>query len=128
MNSASMYQFCTQLGYYGYVTKNVADLLSDGDYPNCAYAPPVDVAYDPAPMRRLDSWLRRDGNNIIYLYGADDPWSAPFVNTSAENNARTFFLEGGNHFTFIDTFPPATRREIVDLLLEWIGLPQEDSA
>jgi hypothetical protein len=115
-----MYQFCTQLGYYGYVTKNVDDLLSDTDYPNCAYAPRDDAGYDPEPMRRLDSWLRAGGDNIIYIYGADDPWSAPFVDTSAQNNARTFFLDGGNHFTFIETFPPAKRDKIVELLQSWI--------
>lgn len=121
MDSASMYQFCWQLGYYGYVTKNVADLLSDSDYPNCAYAPrDAEVTYDPEPMRRLNDWLVENGDNIIYIYGADDPWSAPFVDTSSHNNARTFFLEGGNHFTFVDTFPPETSKEIVDLLENWL--------
>jgi len=120
MNSASMYQFCTQLGYYGYVTRNVGDLLSDTDYPNCAYAPRVGAGYDPEPMRRLDSWLRNSGDNIIYIYGADDPWSAPYVDTSSQNNARTYFLDGGNHFTFIETFPPAKRDEILELLRSWI--------
>jgi pimeloyl-ACP methyl ester carboxylesterase len=121
MNSASMYQFCWQLGYYGYVTRNVADLLSDTDYPNCAYAPQdTGVEYDPEPMRRLKDWLEKNGNNIVYLYGALDPWSAPFVDTSSYNNARTYFLQGGNHFTFIETFPPQTREEIVNLLNGWI--------
>jgi len=121
MDSAAMYQFCTQLGYYGYVTKNVADLLSDTDYPNCAYAPQdADVVYDPEPMQLLSRWLREKGDNILYLYGADDPWSAPFVDTSSYNNAKTFFLEGGNHFTFIETFPPGQRDEIVRLLNSWL--------
>ena len=110
----------TQLGYYGYVMKNVADLLSDTGYPNCAYAPRVDADYDPEPMHRLDSWLRTSGDNTIYIYGADDPWSAPYVDTSAENSARTFFLEGGNHFTFIETFDSTTIEEIVGLLQSWI--------
>ena len=120
MNSASMYQFCTQLGYYGYVTENVSDLLSDTDYPNCAYAPCVDAVYDPEPMRDLDLWLKTSGDNIIYIYGADDPWSAPYVDTSSQNNARTFFLDGGNHFTFIETFLPAKRDEINELLQSWL--------
>jgi pimeloyl-ACP methyl ester carboxylesterase len=121
MDSAAMYQFCTQLGYYGYVTKNVSDMLSDTDYPNCAYAPrDADVTYDPEPMRRLNDWLLEFGDNVIYIYGADDPWSAPFVDTSSRNNARTFFLDGGNHFTFIGTFPTSQRKEIVDLLNGWL--------
>jgi hypothetical protein len=121
MDSAAMYQFCTQLGYYGYVTRNVTDLLSDTDYPNCAYAPrDADVIYDPEPMRRLSGWLRDNGDNIVYIYGADDPWSAPFVDTSSYNNAQTFFLAGGNHFTFIETFSTSERDEIVRLLNSWL--------
>jgi len=121
MDSVAMYQFCAQLGYYGYVMKNVADLLSDTDYPNCAYAPrDAGVNYDPEPMRQLNEWLMDHGDNIIYIYGADDPWSAPFVDTSSRNNSRTFFLDGGNHFTFIETFPPSQRNEIVDLLDGWL--------
>jgi hypothetical protein len=121
MDSAAMYQFCTQLGYYGYFTKNVADLLGDTDYPNCAYAPRnADVSYDPEPMRRLNRWLQEHGENIIYVYGANDPWSASFVDTSSHNNARTFFLEGGDHFTFIETFPPTVRDEILVLLDSWL--------
>lgn len=120
MNSASMYQFCTQLGYYGFITRNVDDLLSDTEYPNCAYAPRVGTEYDPEPMRSLDSWLKISGDNIIYIYGADDPWSAPFVDTSSKSNARTYFLDGGNHFTFIETFPATKRDEIVGLLRGWL--------
>jgi hypothetical protein len=121
MDSAAMYQFCTQLGYYGYVTKNVEDLLSATDYPNCAYAPrDADVHYDPEPMRRLIGWLRENGDNIIYLYGANDPWSSPSVDSSTSNNARTFFLDGGNHFTFINTFPSPERDKIVNLLNHWL--------
>lgn len=128
LDSAAMYQFCTQLGYYHYVTKNVDDLLSDTDYPNCAYAPQdAEVVYDPEAMRRLNRWLHQNGNNILYLYGADDPWSAPFVDTSSENNARTFFLEGGNHFTFIQTFPELERDEMLNLLDRWLTGAQEES-
>ena len=71
-------------------------------------------------MRRLSDWLRNKGNNIIYIYGAGDPWSAPFVDTSSHNNAQTFFLDGGNHFTFIETFPPSERDEIVSVLNSWL--------
>lgn len=121
MDSAAMYQFCTQLGYYGYVKKNVADLLSDTDYPNSAYVPrDVDWIYDPEPMRRLSDWLDENGNNIIYLYGANDPWSAPFVKVSVQTNAAEYFLAGGNHYTFIGNFPEREQEEIVTLLKSWL--------
>ncbi|UCH82617.1 MAG: peptidase [Candidatus Latescibacterota bacterium] len=121
LDSPAMYQFCTELGYYGYVTKNVADLLSDADYPNCAYAPRnATCVYDPEPMQRLNDWLKENGNNIIYLYGANDPWSAPAVEISETTNAVAYSLQEGNHFTFINDVPIQKRQEIVALLRSWL--------
>jgi hypothetical protein len=121
MDSAAMYQFCTELGYYGYVTKNVAELLSDTGYPNCAYAPrDVEWTYDSEPMQRLSAWLDENGDNIIYLYGANDPWSAPAIDVSAQTNAVEHSLADGNHYTFIGDFPDDERKEIVAVLKSWL--------
>ncbi len=121
LDSPAMYQFCTELGYYGYVSTHVADMLSCTDYPNCAYAPrDVECAYDPEPMQRLSDWLEKRGNNIIYLYGANDPWSAAAVGVSKQTNAVEYFLPGGNHYTFIDDFTGETREEIISILSGWI--------
>ena len=69
MNSPAMFQFSTQLGYYGYVTKNVDDLLSHEEYPNYAYAPQNELLkYDAEPMKNLKTWLDENGNNFIYIY------------------------------------------------------------
>jgi len=121
MNSASMFQFSTQLGYYGYVTKNVVDLLSCDDYPNSAFAPQVpELKYDPEPMQKINEWLQEEGNNFIYIYGANDPWSAPAVNISDKVNSKKYYLNRGNHFTFIKTFPEEKQEEILNTIREWI--------
>ncbi len=121
MNSPSMYQFATQLGYYGYVQKNVADLLCCQNYPNNAYAPQVTpLKYDPVPMQKVNQFLQNQGNNFIYLYGENDPWSAPAVTVSKEVNSKKYYLSDGNHFTFIKTFPKETQIEIINRLKKWI--------
>jgi hypothetical protein len=124
MNSPSMYQFMTQLGYYGYVTVNVQDLLSDMDYPNAAFAPQnVDLTYDPKPMKDIEKWLRKHGDNILTVYGENDPWSAPQVAIGKKTNAKKFILKGGNHFTFINSFPEEERKVIISTIKEWLSTP-----
>lgn len=121
MNSPSMYQFCTEFGYYGYVREHLKDLLSDTHYPNCAYAPKdVSLAFNPQIMQDLYDWLQTKGNNMIYIYGDQDPWSAPYVKPSPQTNAVTVFLEGGNHFTFIDTLLPEQKKQVLSNLRKWL--------
>jgi len=121
MNSASMYQFSTQLGYYGYVTENVEDLLMHDQYPNSAYAPQIDLLkYDPKHMYEQKAWLEEHGNNFIYIYGEYDPWSAPAVDVSDKTNSKVFYIPAGNHFSFINSFNDETRNEIITQVIEWI--------
>lgn len=123
MDSAAMYQFSTEMGYYGYVTKNVSDLLSREHYPNSAFAPrDAELEYDPKLMRDIGEWLKEKGDHIIYIYGGLDPWSAPAVEINEGTNAVNFTLKDGNHYTFIDTFPEAQRNEILDTLEAWLGV------
>ncbi|MCP5108880.1 MAG: peptidase [bacterium] len=121
MNSPSMYQFFTEFGYYGYVKAHVKDLLSDTDYSNGAYAPrDVRLKYNPEVMKQLSDWLQTEGNNIIYIYGDLDPWSAPAVELTGKTNALKIFLKGGNHFTFINTFPVEQKGKIMSTLSGWL--------
>ena len=121
MNSPSMYMFTCELGYYGYVQKNVRDLLSDSLYTNYAFAPQnTDLTFNPELTKDLDNWLATKGNNIIYLYGELDPWSAPTVNLTDKVNSKKFYLKGGNHFTFIKTFPDNQKQEIINQINSWL--------
>ncbi len=123
MNSQSMYQFSTELGYYGYVQKNVKDLLSSDTYPNSAYAPQVaSLKYRPEPMLDINQWLQEHGERMLYIYAELDPWSAPGVEVAEELDALKMTLKGGNHFTFIRTFPEEEREIILGTLERWLGV------
>ena len=121
MNSPSMYQFSTELGYYGYVQKNVKDLLSDDEYPNYAYAPQNTVLdYSPDNMKKINKWLQNKGNRIIYIYGELDPWSAPAIELTGHADALKTYLKGGNHFTLIRDFPEEEKNRIIKKLEYWL--------
>jgi hypothetical protein len=121
MGSAAMVQFFTELGYYGYVTKNVADLLSSESYPNQAYAPQdMELVFQPQAMRDVDAWLRESGDRFLYIYGGRDPWSAPGVVPAEGRDARVEVLPEGNHFTFIRSFPEDRQQSMLETLRGWL--------
>ena len=123
MNSPAMYQFSTQLGYYGYVQKNVADLLSQDHYPNWAYAPQdTDLSYDPQLMKTVNAWIQTKGDRMLFIYADHDPWSAPQVMLTGETDALKMVQHGGNHFTWIKTFPAPEREKILTTLERWLDL------
>jgi hypothetical protein len=123
MNSQAMYQFSTELGYYGYVKKNVQDLLGSADYPNSVFAPQVDgLKYRPEAMQDIGEWLRKNGEHILYIYAERDPWSAPAVEVPEGMDAMKMILKGGNHFTFIKTFPGDEQEVIFSTLERWLEI------
>jgi len=127
-NSTAMKQFATELGYYRYVTKNVSDLLSEGkdDYPNNAFAPEdADLTFDPTFMEDINKWLLTQGNNILYIYGENDPWSAPHLEYLGATNAKMFWVKKGNHYSFIQTLSEAQKDEALATLEDWLGMTIE---
>ncbi|MGD8537355.1 MAG: S28 family serine protease [Candidatus Aminicenantes bacterium] len=127
-NSAAMKQFATELGYYRYVIKNVRDLLSEGedDYPNKAFAPQeADLTFDPTFMEDINKWLLTQGNNILYIYGENDPWSAPHLEYLGATNARMFWAKNGNHFSFIRTLSEVQQEDVFQTLETWLGITIE---
>jgi pimeloyl-ACP methyl ester carboxylesterase len=121
MNSPAMYQFATEFGYYGYVTKNVDRSLSSKDYSNFVFAPQDgDVTYNPKVMRDLDQFLRANGSRILTIYGQYDPWSAPMVQLSGKPDTLNMVLKKGNHFTFIKSFEEADQKRMISTLKGWL--------
>lgn len=124
-NSAAMKQFATELGYYKYVTKNVADLLSEGEdsYSNIVFGPEdADLTFNPAFMDDIHKWLLTQGNNIIYIYGESDPWSASHLKYMGATNAQMYWVKNGNHFSFIRSLSETQRHDVFVSLEDWLDL------
>jgi hypothetical protein len=130
LDSPSFHQFCTELGYYGYQTDHLRDLLREPDYPNCRWAPawPA-IEFDPEPTRRLAEWLQTEAERIMTLYGAVDPWSAPAMPFNEGLDQHQIWLHGGNHFTFISSLDGDDADEAVATLRRWLaGEPPMEEA
>ena len=116
------YQAFTQIGYYGYDTTPFADLLSAVQNPSYRFSAPqgVPLEYDATAMRDIDEWIRTQGNNMIFIYGEIDPWSASAVQLDGRTNALKMVRKGGDHRTRIASFSDDEREKILKTLEEWL--------
>ncbi len=80
----------------------------------------ITLSYSNATMLEIYNWLRTQGNNIIYLYGGDDPWTGGAVELTGRTNAMKFIHPGGHHGVRLAEF--AERDQVVAALEEWLGI------
>jgi len=117
------YQMYTELGYYRLIDDHVSHLLVDLEDPSYSYFAPkgVPLNFSPATMQDVHSWLQTEGNNIIYIYGGIDPWTAGAVELTGATNAFKIVQPGANHSVMIGDLD---ERELVYSTLEaWLGVP-----
>ena len=73
-------------------------------------------------MQKVNQWVRTEGDNIIYIYGENDPWSATAVHLTPETNAIKLVKSGGNHKTFINDLSKAQKAQVYNALRKWLNL------
>jgi hypothetical protein len=119
------YQAMTEIGMYGYDISRFGDLIQALDSGTFGFSCPkgVDCIYDPVPMRKVDQFIRHEADRMVFIYGENDPWSAPAVQWSGNPGVRVFFKPGGNHFTRIGNLPVWQQQEVCGLLEKWLEMP-----
>lgn len=117
------YQAATELGYYGYATDHLKDLLKVVPEPNNQLFGPqeADLTYKDGVMQDVWEWLTNEGNNIIYIYGEIDAWSGAAVNPAASTNALKMVNPGADHSTRIANFSAEDQEKIFKTLESWLG-------
>ena len=116
------YQMYTELGYYRLVNDHVSHLLVDLPNPSYSYfAPPgVQLIFNPITMQDVNTWLQTEGNNIVYVYGEIDPWTAGAVELTGQTNAIKIIQPGANHSILLENLD---QKEIVfSALEEWLDM------
>ncbi|OYT12777.1 MAG: hypothetical protein B6I19_08555, partial [Bacteroidetes bacterium 4572_114] len=73
------YQALTQIGYYGYDTTGMGQYFDDVHDLTFSFFNITDkkLKFKKKYMKRVDKFLKKNGDNMIYIYGEFDPWSAP---------------------------------------------------
>jgi len=119
----SYYQHMTELGYYGFDTNPVKDLLKVVKKPtNLRFAPKdVDLTYNPEYIIKVRNYVENHGNKILYIYGGYDTWGACAPNPKPNVDALKMVLKGGSHKTRIKDFSKEDQQKIYDQLQKWLG-------
>ncbi|SNR80450.1 S28 family serine protease [Lutibacter flavus] len=119
----SYYQHMTELGYYGFDTTSVKDLIEVVDKPtNLRFAPKnVDLTYNPNYIKEVRDFVENQGKKILYIYGEYDTWGACAPNPKPHVDALKMVLKEGSHSTRIKHFSKEDQQRIYDKLQNWLG-------
>jgi hypothetical protein len=116
-----------QTGYYKYDLQPFKSYLHhlSGPNPHAGFLPASipRKAYDPEFEKRISGWLAKSGNNILYIYGGRDTWTACKQELGSGVNAKTFIVPGANHGKArIRFMAPAMQQEFTASLEQMTGL------
>ena len=116
------YQAYTELGWYKLVVDHLQDLLVTYKQPSYSYMAPrnVPLNFDPQVMPDILQWLQTEGNNIIYIYGGNDPWTAGAVELTGQTNAVKIVQPGANHY--INIADLEERDLVYTTLSQWLDM------
>lgn len=117
-------QAYNEIGYYGYDLTPFKDLLTEiKDGSNIMLVPnDAKIEYNCNAMQSVYNWLRKHGNNILYIYGGNDTWSATSVQLTGETNAVKMVKKGGPHGTSIKSFEGEEKELIYSTLEKWLDI------
>ena len=120
------YQAYTEIGYYDYETADFSDLLfkiQDDNASNIYFAPQdVDLHFNESLMHNINKFIHEHGNNMLYIYGENDTWSATAVEIGDKTNAVKMVKKGGAHRTRIKSFEGAEKEKIYSTLEKWLDV------
>ena len=98
------YQSGTQLGYYSYEMTDFNGLLpaltdlSKSSNPSAIFMPnKTPLTFDGVLPAKVFKWATTQGNQIIYINGAGDPWASTAVPISTSVDAVWFNMKNKHH-------------------------------
>ncbi len=120
------YQAMTEQGYYGYRFDRFAGLLkfaADSELPEFMFSAPdgANPKFNYEHNRKVYDYLMKKGNNFLYIYGANDTWTAAGVDiTGSATNSVVVKKKGGDHLTRIMNLSDEEREIVLMKLSEWL--------
>ena len=127
---AHYYQAATEMGYYGYETKDFEDLLvalPTDINPHATFMPnKMTAAFDGKVLKEVNEWLDKENNKFIYINGGIDTWSATAVPQSDKDNSEWFFMAGKHHGSARITEMTKSEKDLLISTLEkWLSVKIE---
>jgi len=93
------YQAFTELGWYELIDDHLQDLLVTVPNPSYKQMAPENVLlnYNGQVIPDAIDWLQNHGDNIIYIYGKNDPWTAGALESVGSTNSVKIIQPNANH-------------------------------
>jgi len=116
------YQAYSEIGYYGYDISPLKDLLREVKDPSSRIFIPYNSnpQFDCSLMQDINTWVQKHGNNMLFIYGENDTWSATAIELTGETNSIKMVKKGGSHRTRINSFSDYEKGIIYSTLEDWL--------
>lgn len=116
-------QAARELGYYGYDTEPLKEFMvmkSTENYLHNYFLQGITHPIWFETMRWADKKVRKKGNNMLFIYGEYDPWSATAYVPGKRKDQMVVVKQGGDHRTRILNLPENQKKEAIKLLKSWL--------
>jgi hypothetical protein len=116
-----------QTGFYGYDLSRYKKLLRyvKGENPTAAFVPKFVPykSYDSIFTQKVTQWLNEKGNDILYIYGSRDTWSACKIIPSNGVNSKSYVIPNANHFVArVKNMPAEMKKDFEESITKMTNL------
>lgn len=122
---AFYYAALTETGMYAYNIKPFKKFFKDEPENIITFDFAMPKGYENSPfntkqMQDINHWLQTDAENILFIYGGLDPWSATAVDLKKNTKCLKYVKGDMDHKCRIASFEILTREAIVKHLKAWL--------
>lgn len=119
------YAAMTEMGMYGYENEPFKEYLSQQSEYTFEFSFPEgeNAPFSSASMLDVNDFIQKEAEQMMFIYGEVDTWSATAVELTEEAKSRglkKYVFPRGNHGTRIHSFDEKTQKEIRKTLKKWL--------
>ncbi|WP_328677737.1 aminopeptidase [Streptomyces sp. NBC_00322] len=128
------YQAGTELGSPDIKQPHLNGLTRYGYQPPRNFVPrDIPMRFKPWVMRDVDTWVRHNANQMLFVYGQNDPWgSEQFRPGRGTHDSHVYVAPGANHGANVAALVPDQKAAATAAILKWAGVApaavQQDEA
>jgi len=86
--------------------------------------PTKEMVFQPQRMVDIQAWTLSEGDQLLFVYGEVDPWTAGAFEVPQSNDSFSFVAPGQNHGAGIYGLPFDEEQQATDAVLRWAGLSE----
>ncbi|WP_274556904.1 S28 family serine protease [Streptomyces spiramyceticus] len=115
-------QAAAQLGWADLKFKHLRDVRNYPDIyqPNSVLPADMRTSYNGRTMKDVDRWVSTRGEQMMFVYGQNDPWSAEQFKPS-RHDSHLYVAPNTNHGALISKLTPEDRAKAEATVKRWAG-------